>query len=95
MNVLEPEVIVNDPVPKDTDAEILPVAIKFPPPPLPPFKAYDAVKAYDALVAYEEVPVKFPINDPENEPVNEPDVGIGPIGPCGPGVATVTTLVTG
>ncbi len=27
INVLEPEVTVNDPVPKDTDADILPVAI--------------------------------------------------------------------
>jgi hypothetical protein len=51
MNVLEPEVTVNDPVPIDTEADMLPVAIKFPPP-LPPFKAYDAVKAKDPLVAY-------------------------------------------
>ena len=59
---------------------------------------YDAVKANDALnafTAYEAVPCKLPVNDPENEPVNAPDVGIGPIGPRGPGVATVTTLVTG
>jgi hypothetical protein len=60
MNVLEPEVTVNDPVSVDTEADILPVAIKFPPPPLPPFKAYDAVNAYDAETAFEDVPVRIP-----------------------------------
>ena len=45
--LLDPEVILNDPVPKLTEAETDPVAIKNPPPPPPepPFKAKDAVKA--------------------------------------------------
>jgi hypothetical protein len=84
MNVLEPEVIVNDPVPIDTEADMLPVAIKFPPP-LPPFIAYEAVKAYEEVPNSEPVIPCVTISDPLNIAgpmfvnVDEPDTVNDPV----------------